>query len=133
MGFPRLKYAAVSVFTVTLIYSSSGISASRELEADDIPKLINTYYEDEIKFNRDYLGKTLTATLFFKDAREKAFVTGYFVGFDGINGSAGLTCSFFETLPSVFIDWEAGKPVSLTGIVSNIVLATLYLERCKFE
>ena len=133
MDFPRLKYAAVSVFMVTLTYNSSGIAASQELDASDIPKIINTYYEDEIKFKRDYLGKTLTATLFFNDAREKAFVTGYFIGFDGINGSAGLTCSFSETLPSEFIDWEAGKPVSLTGIVSDVVLATLYLKRCEFE
>ena len=133
MGYSHLKNAAVSVFTVTLIYISSGIAASQELAARDIPEIINTYYEDEIKFKHDYLGKTLTAMLFFNNVREKAFVTGYFVGFDGINGSAGLTCSFSETLTSEFIDWEVGKPVSLTGIVSDVVLATLYLERCEFE
>ncbi len=133
MGFPHLKYVIIPVFIVTLISNSSGIASSQDLAASDIPKIMNTYYENKLEFKRDYLGKTLTATMFFNNVREKAFVTGYFVGFDGVNGSAGLTCSFSETLPSEFIDWDAGKSVSLTGVVSGVVLATLYLERCEFK
>ena len=133
MSFPRLKYTTVSVCIVALIYNSSGIAASQELSASDIPNIMNTYYENELEFKRDYFGKTLTATMFFTNVREKAFVTGYFVGFDGINGSAGLTCSFSETLTSEFIDWDTGKSVYLTGVVHGVVLATLYLKRCKFK
>ena len=133
MSFPRSKYTIASAFILTLIFNSPGTVASQELEASDIPKIITTYYENKSEFERDYLGKTLAATMFFNNAREKAFVTGYFVGFDGINGSAGLTCSFSENLTSEFIDWDAGKSVSLTGVVYDIVLTTLYLNGCKFE
>ncbi len=55
------------------------------------------------------------------------------MGFDGINGSAGLTCSFSETLPNEVIDWDAGKSVSLTGVVYDVVLSTLCLKRCRFK
>ena len=133
MSFPLLKYATISSFIVILIPNYSVITASHELSASDIPKIISTYYEYDLEFKRDYLGKTITAMMFFNNVREKAFVTGYFVGFDGLNGSAGLTCDFSETLPSGFIDWDAGKSVYLTGVVYEVVLATLYLEGCKFK
>ncbi len=133
MGFSRLKYAAISAFIVTLISNFSGIAASQELSASDIPKIIITYYEDNIKFKHDYLGKTFIATMFFDNVGGEVFGGGYFVGFDGINGSAGLTCSFSEAMPNEVIDWDEGKPVSLTGIVYDVVLANLYLEKCTFE
>ncbi len=107
-------------------------AAFQELAASDIVKIIMTYYENELEFERDYLGKTLIATMFF-DNLGAAFGGGYFVGFDGINGSAGLTCSFSETLPDEVIDWDAGKSVSLTGVVYDVVLSTLYLKRCRFK
>jgi hypothetical protein len=71
--------------------------------------------------------------MFFDDVGGEAFGGGYFVGFDGINGSAGLTCSFSETMPNEVNFWDAGQSVSLTGVVYDVVLATLYLNRCGFE
>ena len=133
MGFPRLKFAALSVFIVTLISNLSGIAASQELAASDIPNIIVTYYENKSKYKRDYLGKTLVATMFFDDVGGEVFGGDVFVGFKGINRSAGVTCSFSESLPNEVIYWEAGKPVSLTGIVYTVVLTNLYLERCEFE
>jgi hypothetical protein len=133
MNVPRLKYANISVFIAALISNFSGIAVSQELVASDIPKIIITYHENKLEFKHDYLGKTLTATMFFNNVRENAFVTGYFVSFDGINESAGLTCNFSETLTSEYIDWDAGKSVSLTGVVSDVVLVTLYLKGCEFR
>ena len=108
-------------------------AASQELAASDIVKIMITYYENELIFKRDYLGKTLIATMFFDNVGGAAFGGGYFVRFDGTNGSAGLTCSFSETLPNKVIDWDAGKSVSLTGVVYDVVLSTLYLKRCRFK
>jgi hypothetical protein len=133
MGFPRLKYAAISVFIVTLVSSFSGIAVPQELDANDIPKIITTYYEDELEFRRDYLGKAFISTMFFESVGGEAFGGGYFVGFAGINGSAGVTCSFSESLPNGVIHWDAGRSVSLTGVVYRVVLVNLYLEKCEFE
>ncbi len=108
-------------------------AGSQELAASDIVRIIETYYENESKFKRDYVGKTLMATMFFDNVGGAAFGGGYFVGFDGISGSAGLTCRFSETLPNKVIDWDAGKSVSLTGVVYDVVLSTLYLKRCRFK
>jgi len=108
-------------------------AASQQLAASDIVKIITTYHENESKFKRDYLGRTLTATMYFANAGGAAFGGGNFVGFDGINGSAGLTCRFSETPPNEIIDWDAGKSVSLTGVVYDVVLSTLYLKRCSFK
>jgi len=108
-------------------------AASQELAASDIVKIIVTYYENELEFERDYLGKTLIATMFFNNVGGKVLGGDYFVGFDGINGSAGVTCSFSETLPNEVIDWDAGQSVSLTGVVYDVVLSTLYLKRCSFN
>jgi len=133
MSYPRLKYAVLLIFIVTLISNYSGVAASQELTASDIPKIIVTYYENKLKYKRDYLAKTFIATMFFDDVGGEAFGGGYFVGFHGINGSAGVTCSFSETLPNEVIYWDAGKSVFLTGVVYRVVLAVLYLERCEFE
>jgi hypothetical protein len=133
MNYPRSKYAAILSFVAALMSNPSEAAAPQELTASDIPKIIVTYYENKVKYNHDYLGKTFISTMFFDGVGGEAFGGGYFVGFDGINGSAGLTCSFSETLPHEVIDWEAGKTVSLTGIVYNVVLANLYLKGCKFE
>ncbi len=108
-------------------------SASQELAASDIIKIIIAYYENKPIFKRDYLGKTLTATMFFDKLGGGAFGGGNFVGFNGINGSAGLTCRFSEILPNEVIDWDAGKSVSLTGVVYDVVLSNLYLKRCRFK
>jgi Tfp pilus assembly protein PilF len=108
-------------------------AASQELAASDIVKIITTYHENKSKFKRDYLGRTLMATMFFDNVGGAAFGGGYFVGFDGINGSAGLTCSFSETPPNEVIEWDAGNSVSLTGVVYDVVLSTLYLKRCRFK
>ncbi len=108
-------------------------AASQGLAASDIVEIIIAYHENELKFKRDYLGKTLIATMFFDNVGGAAFGAGYFVGFDGISGSAGLTCSFSETLPNEVIDWDAGKSVSITGVVYDVVLSTLYLKRCSFN
>ncbi len=133
MGFPRFGHAAVSAFMVTLISNSSGFSAPQELEASDIPDIIITYYENESKFKHDFLGNTFMSTMFFDNIGGEVFGGSYFVGFDGKNKSAGLTCSFSEALPNEVIDWDPGRPVYLTGIVYDVVLATLYLEECEFE
>jgi tetratricopeptide (TPR) repeat protein len=108
-------------------------AASQELAASDIVKIIVTYYENELEFERDYLGKTFIATMFFNNVGGKVLGGDYFVGFDGINGSAGVTCSFSETLPNEVNDWDAGQSVSLTGVVYDVVLSTLYLKRCRFN
>ncbi len=108
-------------------------AASQELVASDIVKIMIAYYENELEFRRDYLGKTLIATMFFDKVGGEAFGGSYFVRFDGINGSAGLTCRFSETLPNEITDWDTGKSVSLTGVVYDVVLSTLYLKRCRFE
>ncbi len=108
-------------------------AASQELAASDIVKIIITYHENELQFKRDYLGKTLIATMFFDNVGGAAFGGGHFVRFDGINGSAGLTCSFSEALPHEVNDWDTGKAVSLTGVVYDVVLSTLYLKRCRFK
>ncbi len=108
-------------------------AASQELAESDIIKILTTYYENESKFQRVYLGKTLMATMFFDSVGGEVFGGGYFVRFDGINGSAGLTCRFSETLPYEVVDWDAGKSVSLTGVVYDVVLSTLYLKRCRFK
>jgi tetratricopeptide (TPR) repeat protein len=107
-------------------------AASQELAASDIVKIMIIYYENESIFKRDYLGKTLMATMFFDNVGRAALGGGYFVRFDGINGSAGVTCSFSEALPKEVIDWNAGKSVSLTGVVYDVVLSILYLKRCRF-
>ena len=108
-------------------------AASQELAASDIVKIIITFYENKIIFKRDYLGKNLIATMFFDSGGGATLGGGYFVRFDGINGSAGLTCRFSEILPNEVIDWDAGKSVSITGVVYDVVLSTLYLKRCRFK
>ena len=108
-------------------------AAFQALAASDIVEIIISYHENEPKFRRDYLGKTLMATMFFDTAGVAAFGGGNFVRFDGINGSAGLTCHFSETLPNEVIDWDAGKSISLTGVVHDVALSTLYLRRCRFK
>jgi hypothetical protein len=108
-------------------------AANQKLAARDIVNIITTYHENEPIFESDYLGKTIIATMYFDAVRGEVFGGGYFVGFDGLNGSAGLTCRFFKTLPNEIIDWDAGKSVLLTGVVYDVVLSTLYLKRCRFK
>jgi len=108
-------------------------AASQELAVSDIVKMIVTYHENELKFKRVYLGKTLIATMFFDNVGRAAFGGSQFVRFDGINGSAGLTCIISGTLPIEVIDWDAGKSVSLTGVVYDVILSTLFLKRCRFK
>ena len=108
-------------------------AANQKLAARDIVNIMTTYHENEPLFESDYLGKTFIETMYFDAVRSEVFGGGYFVGFDGLNNSAGLTCRFSTTLPNEVLDWDAGKSVHLTGVVYDVVLSTLYLKRCRFE
>lgn len=108
-------------------------AANQTLAARDIVNIITTYHENELIFEREYLGKTFLATMYFDAVRDEVFGGGSFVGFDGLNGSTGLTCRFSKTLPTEITDWGAGKLVLLTGVVYDVVLSTLYLKRCRFK
>jgi hypothetical protein len=121
----------VLITTITSVFSE--LSESKELSARDIPSVIISYYENEQNFERDYLGKTFIATMFFDTAGGEAFGGGYFVGFHGKNESAGVICRFSETMPHEVIDWNDGKSVYLTGVVYKVIISTLYLDRCEFK
>ena len=108
-------------------------AANQKLAARDIVNIIITYHENEPIFESDYLGKIFISTMYFDSVRSEVFGGGYFVGFDGLNDSAGLTCRFSTTLPNEVLDWVAGMSVHLTGVVYDVVLSTLYLKRCRFE
>jgi tetratricopeptide (TPR) repeat protein len=108
-------------------------ATDQDLAASDIVNMITTYHENESIFESEYLGKTLMSTMYFDAVRGEVFGGGYFVGFDGESGSAGLTCRFTRTLPNEILDWDAGKSVDVTGVVYGVVLSTLFLKRCRFE
>ena len=108
-------------------------AADQDLAASDIVNMITAYHENESIFERDYLGKSIMATMYFDAIRGEVFGGGYFVGFDGKDGSAGLTCRFAQTLPIEITDWDAGKSVDVSGVVYDVVLSTLFLKRCRFN
>lgn len=111
----------------TVLMFSTGVSHA-QLSGKDSSEIVNTSRNNELKFNRDYKGKTFSDVLSFKSASESIFGSSWSVLFGAVTCS-GITD---QSVLNEIIDWNKGEKVSVTGTVYNTILGTILLDNCRF-
>jgi hypothetical protein len=119
---------AVTPAAAPSVQSFSGIS----LSGTDLPKVVSTYRENEMRFKRDFLGKPFSDVLPFRSATESTFIKGsYLVGFGkGFTGDVNCTVKS-PLLISTIANWNKGDQIQIDGIVKDVTLGTVNLDECK--
>jgi hypothetical protein len=117
--------------TPTLAQSSSAIS----LSSADLPKIVSTYRENEMRFKRDFFGKQFSDVLPFRSATENMFSKGpYIVGFGTGGLLSDLDCKV--TSPekiSIIADWNKGDRIRVEGIVNDVNMGSVRLDPCSLS
>jgi hypothetical protein len=111
-----------------MVQSFSGI----RLSGSDLPKVVSTYRENEMRFKRDFLGKQFSDVLPFKSATENVFLKGsYLVGF-GNNIISDVNCTVKSpTEISAIANWNKGDRIHIEGNVKDVTLGSVNLESCR--
>jgi hypothetical protein len=121
--------------TVLLIACATPALAAITFGLGDIDKIIDTSRHNEARFNRDYKGQGLTASLIFDKLQEKFFGDGWQVEFkypgSGIFG--GVDCTVDEAQARALVDWNQGRQVQVSGMIDTTIMGTLLLRDCRFN
>lgn len=111
-------------------------AGAQTLGVTDIDPMYETYKANEVRFIRNYVGKTFSAVLPFRDARENIILKGHFtISFgEGDTFAADIDCEVSDrtTIDSI-VDWNKGDAVKVTGVVKDNTMGTTNLENCTFS
>jgi len=120
-------------FVAVTIAAASNASAA-DYGPADIEKAIGTYKANEVRFARDYAGKSIAFTWTFHNARARLFGGGYRVniGNGGIGGNVDCTVTD-QTLLDKIVEWNKGQRIQVSGIIDDVTFGDLQLKQCKIE
>lgn len=110
------------------------VAQAADFGPTDIQRAIETYKQNEIRFGRDFAGKTISFTWTFNRARSRMFSNGYVVEFGNGGFSGGVECDVNDqaTIDTI-IEWNKGQRVSVTGTIDDVTMGTLQLKGCTIR
>jgi hypothetical protein len=112
---------------VTTGTATTDVATATYFTLRDAKAIVDTSRSNEVRFNRDYKGKTFQDILTFKSITERLFGSGYDVSFDGAD------CRVNATEAQRLIDWNKGQQVRVAGSIRTTALGDLQLDACSFE
>lgn len=104
----------------------------RNLNSKDLPNIVSTYHENEMRFKRDFVGKRFLDALPFRSATENMFLKGmYTVGFGTGKLVSDVDCTITSTAAIDRIaDWNKGDLIHIEGIVTDVTMESVKLDPC---
>ncbi len=105
------------------------------LSSADLPNVVKTYHENEIRFKRDFFGKRFSDVLPFRSATVSIFSKGtYRVGFGTGSFSSDIDCKVTSQGDiSVIVNWNKGDNIHVEGIVSDVTMGSVQLDQCTLS
>lgn len=94
----------------------------------DIVSIVETSRGNEIRFARDFKGRSFGADGAFKSASESFMGGGYTVTVDTDGGS--VLCELSDpAMLNAAVEWNRGQPVSVSGSIRTTIIGTLVLDK----
>lgn len=105
------------------------------LGAKDIERITKTSQTNDIRFNRDYKGKSFQATLPVNQIAENFLISDRYTATFGKNlFTNNVTCDVSDrTTIDQMMDWEKGQMVKVSGTIKKTLMGNIALENCQFE
>jgi hypothetical protein len=115
--------------------AGQGVAATKTLGADSLPKIVDTYRQNEARFKRDYQGKQFESNLPFRSARESMFFADqYMVGFGTGGFTSDVDCVVSDkAVMNRIVDWNKGDRVKVSGIVKDVTMGSVQLDACSLS
>jgi hypothetical protein len=115
--------------------AGQGAAATETLGADSLPKIVDTYRQNEARFKRDYQGKQFESNLPFRSARESMFFADrYMVGFGTGGFTSDVDCVVSDkAVMNRIVDWNKGDRVKVSGIVKDVTMGSVQLDVCSLS
>jgi len=131
-GMGHIRTTALVAACFAVLWGSP--TSAQTLGADSLKKMVDTYEQNQIRFNRDYRGKEFEAILPFRAARETFFGGEYTVEFGtkGFLSELGCTVSDKDAVNRL-IDWNKGDRIKVRGVVKDVSFGAVRLDDCMFE
>ncbi len=118
-------------------FCSPAGAVAQTLDPSDLAQMHKTYDDNEVRYKRDYVGKTFSGVLPFKSAVDQApFKPGtYSVGFGNGLIIPDIECGGVSKQPTLnqIVNWHKGDKIRVTGVVTGHTLGHVDLEQCVFE
>jgi len=109
-------------------------ASAADLGAKDVARAIDTYRANEIRFTRDYAGKSIEFTWTFNAAKAKLFGAGYRVTIGNGSLTGNVDCSVTEqAMLDQIVEWNKGQKVRVRGVVEDVTMGDLQLKECTIE
>ena len=116
----------------------AGAANAQTLNSSDITAVADASRNNEIRFNRDYRGKTFSDLMIFNSADENIFAAGsYWLRFQSGKSASlfggGVTCrTSDQSVLNEVADWNKGQQVLVTGTVRTTQMGIVHIDDCKF-
>ena len=100
--------------------------------AADIQRAVKTYEANEVRFQRDFVGKSIDFVSVFNRASSRWIGNGYRITFGNGSFGGGVDCVITDqTLLDKIVEWNKGQRVRIFGIIKDVTVGDLQLEQCK--
>ena len=121
----KLMTIAAALIAATSVHAA-------DLGPSDIQKAIETYKANELRFTRDYVGKSIEFTWVLNKVSSQLFGNGYRVSFGKGGFSGGVDCIISDqTMLDTIVEWNRGQRVNVYGVVKDVTVGDLQLKQCK--
>jgi hypothetical protein len=116
----------VLIAGMALMALGSGAVAATDLVNADVPRAIETYKQNEMRFQRDFVGKTIEFEWMFQGASKQLFGNGYIVSFGTGGLFGGVDCNVEDQkILDTIIEWNKGQRAAVTGVIDDVMFGTL--------
>jgi len=111
------------------------LKSRRLLNGSDLPKVVSTYRENEMRFKRDFLGRKFLDVLPFMNSKEKIFAKdSYTVSFGTgrVLGDVDCTVSSPAAIAEI-ANWNKGDSIHIEGVVKDVTFGSVQLNPCTLS
>jgi hypothetical protein len=118
------------LITIVLATITSAAHAA-DFGPSDIQRAIDTYGANELRFTRDFVGRSIEFTWVFRDASSRYFGSGYriTIGNGSFNGNVDCVITDPIMLDKI-VEWNKGQRVKVYGVIKDVTMGDLQLKEC---
>jgi hypothetical protein len=116
------------IVALVAVIAANHSATAQELSEKNIPDIVNASQNNEIRFDRDYRGRGITANGILSGVQEVMFLHGQFA--ISVSTSFGdIDCyTSDKKILDAAVDWNAGQAVVVSGIIRDTLLGDIQLQ-----